>query len=160
MDQVDPSSPVPGPETPAGREALRRRRVVDFGLQRRIVLSGVRDGALSLREVCDADVYLLRAAAFHGVVTETLCPVCRKENLTEVSWVFGDDLAGASGTAREPHEIEGLALRHDGFTVHVVEVCRSCAWNHLVLSYEVGLPDGSGRAVRRSLGARGARGGP
>lgn len=154
VDQADSRSPRPGPppgaEDPTGRTALQRRRVVDFALRRRGVLKELREGALSLREVCDADVYLLRAAGFHGVETETVCPVCRKENLTEVSWVFGDDLGTASGSARGQDEIEQFALTHDGFTVHVVEVCRSCSWNHLILSYEVGLTPGTGKRVRRA----------
>lgn len=154
MDQADSRfprpGPPPGPEDPTGRAALRHRRVVDFALRRRGVLASLREGGLSLREVCDADVYLLRAAGFHGVVTETVCPVCRKENLTEVSWVFGDDLGPASGSARGADEIEQLALSHDEFTVHVVEVCRSCSWNHLVESYEVGLTPGTGKRVRRA----------
>lgn len=153
MDQADsrnlsPGRP-PGPQDPTGRDALRRRRVVDFALRRRSVLAKLSDGATELREVCDADIYLLRAASFHGVVTETVCPVCRKENLTDVSWVFGDDLGSASGSARGADEIEHLALTHDAFTVHVVEVCRSCSWNHLVESYEVGLPEGIGKRIRR-----------
>lgn len=125
--------------------------MVDFALRRRGVLAELREGALGLGEVCDADVYLLRAAGFHGVVTDTVCPVCRKENLAEVSWVFGDDLGGASGSARGADEIEQLALTHDAFTVHVVEVCRSCSWNHLVESYDVGLGSGEGRRVRRAV---------
>lgn len=155
MDQADSRYPPPGlppgPEDPTGRDALRRRRVVDFALRRRGVLAELREGALGLNEVCDADVYLLRAAGFHGVVSETVCPVCRKENLTEVSWVFGDDLGTASGSARGADEIEQLALTHDAFTVHVVEVCRSCSWNHLVESYDVGLASGEGRRVRRAV---------
>lgn len=154
MDQADSRfprpGPPPGPGDPTGREALQRRRVVDFALRRRGVLADLREGVLALHEVCDADVYLLRAASFHGVVTETVCPVCRKENLTEVSWVFGDDLGSASGSARSADEIDQLALTHDGFTVHLVEVCRSCSWNHLVESYEVGLAPGEGRRVRRA----------
>lgn len=142
--------PFSGAEDPTGRAALQRRRVVDFALRRRGVLAELREGGLSLREVCDADVYLQRAAGFHGVATETVCPVCRKENLTEVSWVFGGDLGPASGSARGADEIDQLALSHDEFTVHVVEVCRSCSWNHLILSYEVGLPEGHGRRVRRA----------
>lgn len=154
MDQADSRYPTPGlppgPEDPAGRDALRRRRVVDFALRRRGVLAALREGSLGLGEACDADVYLLRAAGFHGAVTETLCPVCRKEKLAEVSWVFGDDLGAASGSARGADEIEQLALTHDAFTVHVVEVCRSCSWNHLVESYDVGLAPGEGRRVRRA----------
>lgn len=162
MDQADsrslPSGRPPGPQDPTGRDALRRRRVVDFALRRRDVLAQLREGRLSLREVCDADVYLLRAAGFHGVPTETACPVCRKENLAEVSWIFGDDLDSASGSARGADEIHQLALAHDAFTVHVVEVCRSCSWNFLVESYEVGLPEGTGRRTRRAARALRHRG--
>lgn len=154
MDQADPRSRRPGPpreqQDLTGRDALQRRRVVDFALRRRGVLADLREGGLALRHVCDADVYLLRAAGFHGVVTDRVCPVCRKENLADVSWVFGDDLGAASGSARSADEIEQLAVTHDAFTVHVVEVCRSCSWNHLVESYEVGLPEGTGRRVRRA----------
>ncbi|MCT1435295.1 DUF5318 domain-containing protein, partial [Dietzia maris] len=56
----------------------------------------------------------------------------------------------AAGAARGRDEIEHLALTHDEFTVHVVEVCRSCSWNHLILSYEVGLTPGAGKRVRRA----------
>ncbi len=31
-----------------------------------------------------------------------------------------------------------LAARFDDFKVHVVEVCRTCSWNHLVKSYVLG----------------------
>lgn len=158
VDQADSRnlSPgqLPGTENPTGRDALQRRRVVDFALRRRGVLADLSDGGLALREACDADIYLLRAASFHGVVTETVCPVCRKENLTEVSWVFGDDLGSASGSARSAEEIDQLALTHDAFTVHVVEVCRSCSWNHLIESYEVGLPEGCGRRARKAARER------
>ena len=33
-----------------------------------------------------------------------------------------------------------LAARFDEFKVHVVEVCRTCSWNHLVKSYVLGAP--------------------
>ena len=59
-----------------------------------------------------------------------------------------------AGSARRPDELERLAALHADFSVHEVEVCRSCRWNHLVLSYVLGTggtPDtGTGRArVRR-----------
>ena len=31
-----------------------------------------------------------------------------------------------------------MANLHADFSVHVVEVCRTCSWNHLVLSYVLG----------------------
>ena len=43
-----------------------------------------------------------------------------------------------------------LATRYDEFSVHVVEVCRTCSWNHLVKSYVLG-------AVPSAEGTRGTR---
>jgi hypothetical protein len=69
-----------------------------------------------------------------------MCPICRKEQLTLVSWVFGDHLGAVSGSARSAEELVMLAARFDEFAVYVVEVCRTCSWNHLVKSYVLGAP--------------------
>lgn len=115
-----------------------QRQVVDYALQRRALLADVHSGRVGTASVCDAGPYLLRAARFHGEQTEQTCPVCRRERLTNVSWIFGDALKHASGSARKPAELDELADRHDEFSVYVVEVCRACSWNHLVLSYVLG----------------------
>ncbi len=118
-----------------------QRQVVDYALQRRALLADVYSGRVGVTEVCDASPYLLRAARFHGEPTEHDCPVCRKEKLTLVSWIFGDALKHASGSARSPHELDRIALLYEEFSVYVVEVCRTCNWNHLVRSYQLGSPD-------------------
>ncbi|MCY7342217.1 MAG: DUF5318 domain-containing protein [Pseudonocardia sp.] len=118
-----------------------QRQVVDYALQRRTLLADVHSGKVGVAQVCDATPYLLRAAQFHGDATEQTCPVCRKERLTQVSWIFGDALRHAAGSARTPQEIEQLANLHADFSVYVVEVCRTCSWNHLVLSYVMGTGD-------------------
>ena len=82
-----------------------------------------------------------------------MCPICRKEQLTLVSWVFGDHLGAVSGSARTAEELVLLAARFDEFAVHVVEVCRTCSWNHLVKSYVLGAP----RPVKPAKGSRGTR---
>lgn len=115
-----------------------QRQVVDYALQRRSQLADVHSGRTGVAEVCDASPYLLRAARFHGEATDRTCPVCRKERLTQVSWVFGDELRHASGSARSPQELERLAATSTEVSVYVVEVCRTCSWNHLVLSYVLG----------------------
>ena len=115
-----------------------QRQVVDYALQRRALLAAVHSGRVGVAEVCDASPYLLRAARFHGEPSEQTCPVCRKERLTLVSWIFGDELKHASGSARKPEELEQLANHYEDFSVYVVEVCRTCSWNHLVLSYVLG----------------------
>jgi hypothetical protein len=134
-----------------------QRQVVDYALQRRALLAEVHAGRVGVAEVCDASPYLLRAARFHGEPSEQTCPVCRKERLTHVSWIFGDALKHAAGSARRPEEIEQLANVYPDFSVYVVEVCRTCSWNHLVLSYLMGTdeaPETSrGRSVRRRTAA-------
>ena len=117
-----------------------QRQVVDYALRRRSLLAEVYSGRTGVTEVCDANPYLLRAAKFHGKPSTVMCPICRKEQLTLVSWVFGDHLGQVSGSARTAEELVLLATRFDEFAVHVVEVCRTCSWNHLVKSYLLGTP--------------------
>jgi hypothetical protein len=132
--------------------------MVDYALQRRSLLADVHAGRTGVAEVCDASPYLLRAARFHGEPGGQSCPVCRKERLTLVSWVFGASLKHADGSARTSAELERLATVHSDFSVYVVEVCRTCSWNHLVLSYVMGTDHedeggGLGRPERRRTAA-------
>lgn len=112
--------------------------MVDYALRRRSLLAEVYSGRTGVSEVCDANPYLLRAAKFHGKQSQVMCPICRKEQLTFVSWVFGEHLGPVSGSARTAEELVMLATRFSEFAVHVVEVCRTCSWNHLVKSYVLG----------------------
>lgn len=130
-----------------------QRQVVDYALRRRSLLAEVYSGRTGVTEVCDANPYLLRAAKFHGKPSSVMCPICRKEPLTLVSWVFGEHLGAVSGSARSAEELVLLATRFDEFAVHVVEVCRTCEWNHLVKSYVLGAP----RPTDGTRGRRGAR---
>ena len=125
-----------------------QRQLVDYALARRSALARLRAGSASLQGVCDADTYLLRAAKFHGSGTDRPCPVCRKEQVTLVSWVFGGTGGSPSGTARTEAEIAVLAASSPEFTVHVVEVCRTCRWNYLVKSYVAGVPRGATKRRR------------
>ncbi len=131
-----------------------QRQVVDYALQRRALLAEVYSGRTGVAAVCDASPYLLRAAKFHGRAATTTCPVCRKELLTLVSWVFGERLGAVSGSARMPEELVRLAATHEEFTVHVVEVCRTCSWNHLVQSYVLGAPVPAGARRRATPASR------
>lgn len=128
---------------------LTQRQVVDFALQRRALLADVHSGRTGVAEVCDASPYLLRAARFHGQPSDVTCPVCRKERLTLVSWIFGEELKHAAGSARKPEELERLETLYAEFSVYVVEVCRTCSWNHLVQSYVLGTGGRSGPPARR-----------
>lgn len=104
-------------------------------------------------EVCDAGPYLLQAAKFHGEPSDVTCPVCRKERVFYVSWVFGDELKHAANSARSAEELARMATMFKEFTVHVVEVCRTCNWNHLVQSYVLGTGGRDGRRSPRRTAA-------
>jgi hypothetical protein len=112
--------------------------VVDYALQRRALLADLYAGRAGVHEVCDAHPYLQRAARYHGEASQAVCPVCRKERLTNVNYVYGDELKGSSGQARSTAELPKMALNYGEFTVYVVEVCRTCGWNHLTMSYLLG----------------------
>jgi hypothetical protein len=104
-----------------------QRQVVDYSLQKRAVLRDVHNGRVGTLEVCDASPYLKNAARFHGEPTDERCPVCRKENLTLVHYIYGDELKQSAGQARKLAELPVLAMTLREFQVFVVEVCRSCA---------------------------------
>lgn len=132
---------VTRPGGTAGRTLIRvrtQRGYVDYALKRRAVLAEVMRGQTGVSEVCDASPYLVRAAKFHGTPTDVLCPVCRKEELTNVFWIYGDEIKHLAGSARTPEELERLATRVGEFDVYQVEVCRTCSWNHLVASFVMG----------------------
>lgn len=115
-----------------------QRQIVDYSLQRRAVLREVLSGRVGTYEVCDASPYLKNAARFHGEPTEERCPICQRENLTQVHYIYGDELKQSAGQARTRAELSILAMTLREFQVYVVEVCRVCDWNHLVEQYLLG----------------------
>ncbi len=125
------------------------RSVVDYALARRARLEEFFAGGATSSDVCDAHPYLLRAAKFHGEPTQRRCPVCRRENLTHVTYVYGDELGQYSGRIKTRAELSMMAREHGEFRVYVVEVCQGCCWNHLTLSYVLG--DGTARRAPRRV---------
>ena len=124
-----------------------QRGYVDYSLQRRATLTALFQGGVTTTDVCDADPYLLRAAKHHGEPSERDCPVCRKEKLTHLTYVFGDELGPYSGRIKATRELEPMAREYGELRVYVVEVCQGCGWNHLVSSYVLG--DGVPRTPAR-----------
>ncbi len=130
------------------------RSVIDYSLSRRAVLTSLfSGGATTATDVCDAHPYLLRAAKFHGEPTEDTCPICRKEQLTHVTYTYGDALGQYSGRIKATRQLEEMESEHSEFTVYVVEVCQGCGWNFLTLSYVLG----HGRVEARRTYRRAAR---
>jgi hypothetical protein len=132
-----------------------QRQIVDFSLRRRAVLREVYSGRVGTYEVCDASPYLKSAAKFHGEPTDERCPVCRRENLTHVHYIYGDELKQSSGQARRLAELPIMAMTLREFHVYVVEVCRGCGWNHLIEQYLLGRDGLEDRSVRPPSRARG-----
>src|SRR5258706_7865313 len=107
-----------------------QRQVVDYSLQKRALLREVYSGRVGTYEVCDASPYLLSAARFHGEPTEDRCPVCRRENVTHVHYIYGDELKQSAGQARSRVELPALARAGPEIQGYVVEVGPGCGWNH------------------------------
>ena len=123
---------------------------MDYGLARRATLASVFAGRTTVPDVCDAHPYLLRAAKFHGEPTDRSCPICRKVKLTHVTYVYGDELGRYEGRVRQARELAEMAAEYGEFQVYVVEVCQSCAWNHLASSYVLGTGEPATRRSRRA----------
>jgi hypothetical protein len=147
-----PSRAGQGSARPRFRRNLSgmRRSVVDYGLARRATLASVFSGRTTVTDVCDAHPYLLRAAKFHGEPTDSACPICRKAKLTHVTYVYGDELGRYEGRVKQALELAEMATEYAEFKVYVVEVCQSCAWNHLASSYVLGTGEPQTRRTRRA----------
>ena len=117
---------------------MHARQVVDYSLKKRALLREVYAGRVGVYEVCDASPYLRNAAKFHGEPTDRRCPICRRENLSHVHYIYGDELRQSAGQARPLRELRLLAETVREFQVYVVEVCLGCHWNHLVEQFLVG----------------------
>jgi len=127
-----------------------RRSVVDYALARRATIASLQAGRTTLADVCDAHPYLLRAAKHHGEPTEDRCPICRKTNVTHVTYVYGDELGQYAGRVKRGPELTEMAAEYGEFRVYVVEVCQSCRWNHLATSYVLGTGEPPARRGRRA----------
>lgn len=129
-EPAPPAEPVADPRQP--------RQVIDHSLARRqAILEIVRTGGFHF-DGSDTDPYLLRAAAHYGVETDRNCPICRRPQLTEVTYVYSRELGYASGRARRPSELPQLAMQHGFLRVFTLEVCQGCGWNHVLVTYQLG----------------------
>lgn len=117
---------------------LLARDVIDYALTRRSVLVELFRGSSHYSDACDADPYLRLAAKFHGEATTRKCPVCRRRELIELRYTFGDELGQYSGRIKSREEIEEMASQFGEFRVYTVEICLDCGWNHLVNSFLLG----------------------
>jgi hypothetical protein len=112
--------------------------VVDYRLARQALLSEFRKGRLARHQVCDAHPELVRNARELGTPTRLDCPVCAEDQVVLVTYVFGPRLPAHGRCISHRDELAKLGRRRDSFTAYVVEVCRTCSWNHLTRVFPVG----------------------
>lgn len=123
---------------------------VEYRLARNAVISQFRKGRLSRIDVCDAHPELIRAARNIGTALDEACPICEAAELVHVTYVFGPRLPPQGRCPATAAELGRLSRRADEVACYVVEVCRECAWNHLVRMYPAG---GRHRGRRPALGS-------
>jgi hypothetical protein len=133
------SSPVMSRIAAVAMRARKRAEpelgVVDYTLAKRHLLRQVRRGMMSPLDVCDAHPELLRAARSVGRETSRQCPVCDRERLRLLAYVYADDLKRDNGRVWDLDEAISLAARRRGGACYVVEVCTACSWNHLTEAF-------------------------
>ena len=116
---------------PPRRGRGQRLGVVDYTLAKRALLRDAQRGLLALTDLCDAHPELMRAAKHVGEPTRHDCPVCGREKLVLLAYVFGDDLRQNNGRVWALDTALKITATHPGSSCFVVEVCRGCQWNHL-----------------------------
>lgn len=114
---------------------------VDYRLTRASIIAEYRRGILDRSEVCDAHPELVRAAREVGSVVADSCPICAEMSMVHVTYVFGPRLPKHGRCITLRGEMERLAKRPGTHVAYVVEVCRSCSWNHLNRRSTLGSPD-------------------
>ena len=114
-----------------GRSKRSQLNVIDYTLAKRALLRDARAGLQSVTDLCDAHPELMRAANHVGEPTRTDCPVCGKEKLVLLAYVYGDRLKQDNGRVWSIDTGLRMAATHPGSCCYVVEVCRNCCWNHL-----------------------------
>jgi hypothetical protein len=117
--------------TPLGRTPRTQLNVIDYTLAKRALLRDSQRGLQSVNDLCDAHPELLRAARHVGEPTRVDCPVCGKDKLVLLAYVYGDALKHENGRVWSLDTGLRMAAANPGACCYVVEVCRACQWNHL-----------------------------
>jgi Family of unknown function (DUF5318) len=121
--------------TPLGKSRRAELGVIDYTLAKRVLLRDARVGVLGMTDICDAHPELVRAARHVGEPTSNDCPVCGKDKLVLLAYVYGDTLKAENGRVWSIETGLRMAAANPGASCYVVEVCRNCHWNHLKESF-------------------------
>jgi Family of unknown function (DUF5318) len=117
--------------TPLNHSKRSQLNVIDYTLAKRAILRDAQVGLQSYNDLCDAHPELIRAARNVGEPTRNDCPVCGKDKLVLLAYVYGDALKQENGRLWSLDTGLRKAAANPGACCYVVEVCRTCQWNHL-----------------------------
>ena len=117
--------------TPLNHSRRSQLNVIDYTLAKRASLRDARMGLQSYNDLCDAHPELIRAARHVGQPTKNDCPVCAKQKLVLLAYVYGDGLKADNGRVWSIDTGIKIAATSPGSCCYVVEVCTGCQWNHL-----------------------------
>jgi Family of unknown function (DUF5318) len=124
--------PLGNGHSPAHGNGHRARLgVVDYTLAKRSLLRDVRRGLLAMTDLCDAHPELLRAARHIGELASRQCPVCDRDDLRLLAYVYADELKRDNGRVWAIDKALALTASCRNGTCYIVEVCTGCSWNHL-----------------------------
>ena len=126
------------PESLRGHRPNAAPGQIDYRLIRKHTVDEFHRGRLSRIDVCDAQGELMRAAINTGRPSREVCPICEEDQVVLVTFVFGPRLPAHGRCITSAKELDKLGRRANEMACYVVEVCPSCAWNHLVRSFPVG----------------------
>jgi len=126
------------PESLRGHRPNAAPGQIDYRLIRRHTVDEFHRGRLSRIDVCDAQTELMRAAVNCGRPSRETCPICEEDQVVLVTFVFGPRLPAHGRCVTSAKELDKLGRRANELAGYVVEVCPSCAWNHLLRSFPVG----------------------
>jgi hypothetical protein len=82
---------------PLGRSRRAELNVIDYTLAKRAILRDTQAGLQSVNDLCDAHPELMRAAKYVGEPTRVDCPLCGKDKLVLLAYVYGDALKHDNG---------------------------------------------------------------
>jgi hypothetical protein len=115
----------------------QRAAAVEVRLARNAVITEFRAKRVTREDICDAHPELLRAAKA-GTRTNEACPICEADGLVHVTYAFGPRLPARGRCVDTAAEMRRLDRSGDELSCYVVEVCRTCSWNHLVRRIPLG----------------------
>jgi len=130
--------------------STERDAAIDYRMMRRAFIERVRAGDVSLRDACDAERDLVRAGRHYGTPRRSACPICSRESLRNVTYLFGPRLPKSGRCITSADELRSFDRRPEHYTAYTVEVCLECEWHHLLAS----VPRGGSSPRRRKRAKR------